>query len=223
MIPTSIDGTDITGATIDGTDVTEITVDGQTVFSATGLLEGFESGSLSTQYGGDTADFSVQSSTVFEGSFALEGTTGTVNSIARTDVNITRPGTYSVRVRVDTLNFNRRAGVFWMAQSATSGPDGYMSRIYQEDNLFDVFRVQNSSFNQIGTDSVSLNTNEWYEIEFEANSNGTENFRLFDDNAGQRGNQIAVVSTSDNTFSSGGIGFRDSSNGIPYFDQVKKL
>jgi len=34
MIPTSIDGTDITGATIDGQDVQEITVDGQTVFSA---------------------------------------------------------------------------------------------------------------------------------------------------------------------------------------------
>jgi len=34
MIPTSIDATDITGATIDGTDVTEITVDGQTVFAA---------------------------------------------------------------------------------------------------------------------------------------------------------------------------------------------
>jgi hypothetical protein len=32
--PTSIDGTDITGATIDGTDVQEITVDGQTVFTA---------------------------------------------------------------------------------------------------------------------------------------------------------------------------------------------
>jgi outer membrane protein assembly factor BamB len=34
MPPTSIDGTDITGATIDGTDVQEITVDGDTVFSA---------------------------------------------------------------------------------------------------------------------------------------------------------------------------------------------
>jgi len=34
MPPTSIDGTDITGATIDGTDVTEITVDGQTVFTS---------------------------------------------------------------------------------------------------------------------------------------------------------------------------------------------
>jgi len=34
MIPTSIDGTDITGATIDGQDVQEIPVDGQTVFTA---------------------------------------------------------------------------------------------------------------------------------------------------------------------------------------------
>jgi len=32
--PTSIDGTDITGATIDGQEVQEITVDGQTVFTA---------------------------------------------------------------------------------------------------------------------------------------------------------------------------------------------
>jgi hypothetical protein len=37
MPPTSIDGTDITGATIDGQDVQEITVDGQTVFTATQL------------------------------------------------------------------------------------------------------------------------------------------------------------------------------------------
>jgi len=37
MIPTSIDGTDITGATIDGTDVQEITVDGDTVFTAESL------------------------------------------------------------------------------------------------------------------------------------------------------------------------------------------
>jgi len=46
--PTSIDGTDITGATIDGTDVTEITVDGQTVFTAvpqlpvTGLVHNWD-------------------------------------------------------------------------------------------------------------------------------------------------------------------------------------
>jgi len=38
MIPTSIDGTDITGATIDGQDVQEITVDGQTVFTSAPTL-----------------------------------------------------------------------------------------------------------------------------------------------------------------------------------------
>jgi len=54
MIPTSIDGTDITGATIDGTDVQEITVDGQTVFSAVTIPDSiinrwpFDEGSGST-------------------------------------------------------------------------------------------------------------------------------------------------------------------------------
>jgi len=43
--PTSIDGTEITGATIDGTEVTEITVDGDTVFTAglpnSGLIQDY--------------------------------------------------------------------------------------------------------------------------------------------------------------------------------------
>jgi len=38
--PTSIDGTDITGATIDGQDVQEITVDGDTVFEAQQVVRG---------------------------------------------------------------------------------------------------------------------------------------------------------------------------------------
>jgi len=51
MIPTSIDGTDITGATIDGTDVTEITVDGDTVFKAKTIIESFEDNSLADYSG----------------------------------------------------------------------------------------------------------------------------------------------------------------------------
>jgi len=61
MIPTSIDGTDITGATIDGTDVTEITVDGQTVFSAQTLPVAYSNLVAwypfdSAEYGGFNAD-----------------------------------------------------------------------------------------------------------------------------------------------------------------------
>jgi len=62
MIPTSIDGTDITGATIDGTDVQEITVDGQTVFTAGPTLPVAYSNLVawypfdSAEYGGSNAD-----------------------------------------------------------------------------------------------------------------------------------------------------------------------
>jgi len=61
MIPTSIDGTDITGATIDGTDVQEITVDGDTVFTAQNLPVGFSNLIAwypfdSAEYGGSNAD-----------------------------------------------------------------------------------------------------------------------------------------------------------------------
>jgi len=61
MIPTSIDGTDITGATIDGTDVQEITVDGQTVFSAETLPVAYSNLIAwypfdSAEYGGANAD-----------------------------------------------------------------------------------------------------------------------------------------------------------------------
>jgi len=61
MPPTSIDGTDITGATIDGTDVTEITVDGQTVFTAQTLPVAYSNLVAwypfdSATYGGSNAD-----------------------------------------------------------------------------------------------------------------------------------------------------------------------
>jgi len=60
--PTSIDGTDITGATIDGTDVTEITVDGDVVFSAgadlptAGLLHRYDASELTGETDGQNVD-----------------------------------------------------------------------------------------------------------------------------------------------------------------------
>jgi len=61
MPPTSIDGTDITGATIDGTDVQEITVDGDTVFTAETLPVAYSNLIIwtpfdSSFYGGSNAD-----------------------------------------------------------------------------------------------------------------------------------------------------------------------
>jgi len=62
MPPTSIDGTDITGATIDGQDVQEITVDGQTVFTAAtplptaGLLHRYDASELTGETDGQNVN-----------------------------------------------------------------------------------------------------------------------------------------------------------------------
>jgi len=68
--PTSIDGTDITGATIDGQEVQEITIDGQTVFSSTpssGLLRlTFDNADIQSGSALDTFnsnDFSINGAT----------------------------------------------------------------------------------------------------------------------------------------------------------------
>jgi len=77
--PISIDGTDITGATIDGTDVQEITVDGQTLFTAEEIVDNFESGNLNAYdangISGNLSPYTVQSTTVHSGSFALKANT----------------------------------------------------------------------------------------------------------------------------------------------------
>jgi len=46
MAPTSIDGTEITGATIDGQEVQEITVGGDVVFTAEQIIDDFEDGNI---------------------------------------------------------------------------------------------------------------------------------------------------------------------------------
>jgi hypothetical protein len=80
--PTSIDGTDITGATIDGQDVEEITVDGQTVFGAYNpLVDDFEDGDLVpsgnwSAWSGNTGSYSASSGTTINGAFSLRGQSG---------------------------------------------------------------------------------------------------------------------------------------------------
>jgi len=80
MIPTSIDGTDITGATIDGQDVQEITVDGQTVFTADILPAGtvgfwnFNEGSGTTAADSvGNRDATLQSGVSFDSGTVTEG------------------------------------------------------------------------------------------------------------------------------------------------------
>jgi len=86
--PTSIDGTDITGATIDGTEVKEITVDGDTVFTAgleipqTGLLHDWDLRNVSGSDGDPIGTVTDQ-----QGSDDLTQTTSSKQPTLRTGAN----------------------------------------------------------------------------------------------------------------------------------------
>jgi len=104
MIPTSIDGTDITGATIDGTEVQEITVDGDTVFTAGPSLPVAYSNLIawypfdSAEYGGSNAD---DVTGILGGSGDDTAYDGTPNSI-----------TYDASAGVTDLNAGANSGAY---------------------------------------------------------------------------------------------------------------
>jgi len=105
MIPTSIDGTDITAATIDGTDVQEITVDGDVVFSAGPTLPVAYSNLIawwpfdSAQYGGSNIDDVT----------AIIGSSGDDTAYNQTNIG---PASYQTSSGVFDINAGSNSGAF---------------------------------------------------------------------------------------------------------------
>ena len=198
MIPTSIDGTDITGATIDGTDVQEITVDGQTVFTAE-FFEGFEDGNIN-EYQGNTNAFTVQSNTVFEGNFALENVIE-YNTIYRQDAM--SPG--------DKAEVFVRAGVpqFWFGYD---GSVGYLASANTFQNDITIFRYENNNLTPIGTGPATLPSNQFIKFIIEYFSPNI-NFRVED----LSGNTLGSTSVTDSTHTETGFGFRGQ---LAFYDSL---
>jgi len=198
MIPTSIDGTDITGATIDGQDVQEITVDGQTVFSAA-FFEGFEDGNIN-EYSGSTGSFSVQSADVFEGNFALEVTTR-----------------FDIIHRQDAMADGDTAEFFMKINGnllfGYDGSDGYLANFNPSSQL-QMFRIDNNNFTSIGNNSsLSLPTNSYFKAVVEYNSPNLvmEAFDLSN-------NSLGKLSVTDSTYTNTGFGWRGDTGAI--FDSL---
>jgi len=111
--PTSIDGTDITGATIDGQDVKEITIDGQVVFTAipdSGVARyNFEDDSDTTtatdtfNNNDGTINGPTYTTDAQVGDFALDFTSGNVD-ISIIDSFITSPVSVAAWAKADSTD-----------------------------------------------------------------------------------------------------------------------
>jgi len=213
--PTSIDGTDITGATIDGTDVQEINVDGQTVFTAGGpMIDNFEdtpdgiygpSDDLTTYYNGDFGPFSRTTSDSFEGSFSVRGQAdgGNQRLIQSTSLNANpaRGDTFSIRHKQigGTLP---RGGVFFGGDgtSGFSTADGYILAVFgdQSNFAYAFFEVDNGSLNILVAPSGNTPVNEWIRFVVDWGTNNVISFDIEDES----GNVLFSDSVSDSTYSS---------------------
>jgi len=177
MPPTSIDGTDITGATIDGTDVQEITVDGQTVFSATQLFD-FEDGTAQglTINNFDGGSFSVGSETnTPSGSFSANNIDPGSDNVHG---NIELPvSSNPFRVIFDvymenSTNLFQGFGVLGKTNPNTSGfvpTSDFEGVMFWPSSGEDVFLVKDGSTTLTST-SISQPLNAQYKMDFEIDS-----------------------------------------------------
>jgi len=204
MIPTSIDGTDITGATIDGTDVTEITVDGDTVFTAgPTIIDDFESGNLNA-YQGNLNNYTLDSgASAIDGNFSLRTTARSSEAI------YSLSGLANYPERGDTFEFkvtspggdNNQSGMLFGVQSNPN--NNYYAQVGRGDFRFIKDKNVNDDSGTILTlDGSGLGASEPYRCVVDWGQS-TITVNWFDAND----NNLVTQSVNDTTYSSGGIGW----------------
>lgn len=192
------------------------------------LLEGFESGSINSAYGGGTTHASIQNSPVYAGDHSMELMGEKYNVISRTDLAVERGGVYSGLVMNKSVSsstvYQREAGIIFMAQKKTATPGGYYIELRQDDNNVIVYKSgagEHPATDAIATEPLSQSLDTWYELVFEPRGDGTEVYRINDVD----GVELAAFSTADGTFDAGGIGFShggDSDEHQGQFDEVRQ-
>jgi len=207
MIPTSIDGTDITGATIDGTDVTEITVDGDTVFSAFSgpddqiyLHDDYNDNKLSSRDNSDTVTYkgvtgvyrpewttfdSLNLPSVSGGAVNMTGGDGIV-----ADINLNLNETITWRWEIDMTNNvgGSRTGLhLFTEQKSVSASDHAVQEGYdvfvRDSGSVGLERTESSGISRSGLITKSGGLTSTHTIEVTRTSAGT--FELFIDSVSE--------------------------------------
>jgi len=193
MIPTTIDGTDITGATIDGTDVQEITVDGQTVFSAE---------SLPVAYSNLVAWYPFDSS--FYGGSNVDDVTALFNPAQSGDSTAYdgdsgSGSTYNSSGGADDINAGASSGYYELSNGFLGGPNGSdLSGYY--DNITTTFWIKTTQTSRFDH-ALVLGAGATLNALWEFNKPSSNNLRVFFRD--QSGNVFDAETTSPDTWTDG--------------------
>ena len=189
----------------------------------------YESGeTVADYYGGDTGAASRQTSTVAEGSTALNISTSsdgerTISSTSGLPRYPSPGDSFAVNVRASISNTFPRFR--WATGDETQTPGGY-AVMYDTGNTdeLSIFRYDGSgNSTRLKTVSVSENVDEWTRMEVDWGTDGSITARLYDSS----NTQLGSTNATDSTYSSGGIGFTHHTSrtggATSYFDGVRIL
>jgi len=209
MPPTSIDGTDISGATIDGQDVQQITVDGQTVFTAgpdITIVDDYEDGDIS-EYAGDTGNASIISSDPLEGSNSLEHTQDAGSVVFSTSglANYPQQG-QNFACLTEARNGDGATPCYGLEDTNNF----YAVSVEVSSNRLRFFEVDGGSLTVTLLATPTLSGGQVYDVDVQWQSDNTHNIELYEwDEANfERGSSVASGSISSTAASGTGIGFR---------------
>jgi hypothetical protein len=169
------------------------------------IVDGFEDDDIS-EYGGDTGQFRTVDTTVFDGTYALEGSTGGGGFFIYSDGSLDTTPSRGDRYRVTTqlLDSANQSQLWFGVQSTPSSgqtSDGYVARLNGKQDKLQLLRRENSNTSSLSSTSMTVEADEWYDILVEY---GDPIRTVVYDEAGT---QIAATSVSDDTFDRGRIGF----------------
>lgn len=177
-----------------------VTVDVTTPATAT-IIDDFEDGDIA-EYTGDTGQFTVQGTTVFEGANALEGTSDgarhRIISTAGLNAYPAQGDTFQCRIRDDTGSLT--AGIAWGVQD---GNNLYRAMVSSQGDNLQLWLKENGGYNRLVETAVTVPQDEWLRLEIDWAGDGTMTVTLFD----SADTQLAQISATDTTFTSGGIGW----------------
>jgi len=233
MIPTSIDGTDITGATIDGSNVTEITVDGDTVFTAGAVIpesvvDNFDSGNLNPYT--NTNNWTVTQSNVIEGQNALaidsgnpEFSDSALISESGLDAYPQKGDVIACLLRDPSDTLKRRLPAFEWGVDTDGGKSEYRLLINAKNNEILLSKRVNGSFAQLATASLTINAGDWYDCEVEWHDGSGDEpdneliariYEVDEIQLERNGGELVEISANDSDNANNtGIGFSCSSDG----------
>jgi hypothetical protein len=183
-------------------------------------IDDFEDSDITSgtpDYGGATSLFSRQASTVYQGEYSLKTENSAKGAISQTDITVSAPITIECRYLHQGQPFG---GAYFMTQ-AEAGEDSGLKGYLLEPNANGDFVMYNynGSFNQLIKVSSSFPENQWGKIRFEMDGSSPNQITVTAFDSG--GNIVNQESTTDDTYTTGGTGFRAHTDGVQYFDNVR--